>query len=117
MDKLKVEKTVLKGTLILTATSFIVKILSAVYRVPFQNLVGDEGFYVYQQVYPIYGIAMTLSLSGMPVFLSKILASEESPIEKKRLTNQFFLLCQRVIRFLISRFVHWCTSCGFDDGG
>ncbi len=90
MDKLKVEKTVLKGTLILTVTSFIVKILSAVYRVPFQNLVGDEGFYVYQQVYPIYGIAMTLSLSGMPVFLSKILASEESPTEQKRLTNQFF---------------------------
>lgn len=90
MDKLQAEKTVLKGTLILTLTSFIVKILSAVYRVPFQNLVGDEGFYVYQQVYPIYGIAMTLSLSGMPVFLSKILASEESPIEQKRLMNQFF---------------------------
>jgi len=90
MDKLKVEKTVLKGTLILTLTSFVVKVLSAVYRVPFQNLVGDEGFYVYQQVYPIYGIAMTLSLSGMPVFLSKLLASEDSVIERKKLLNQFF---------------------------
>ena len=90
MDKLKVEKTVLKGTLILTLTSFIVKVLSAVYRVPFQNLVGDEGFYVYQQVYPIYGIAMTLSLSGMPVFLSKLLASEDSLIERKKILNQFF---------------------------
>lgn len=90
MEKIKVEKTVLKGTLILTITSFVVKILSAVYRVPFQNLVGDEGFYVYQQVYPIYGIAMTLSLSGMPVFLSKILASEESLIERKKILTQFF---------------------------
>ena len=46
---------------VLTIASFIAKVLSALYRIPLQNLVGDEGFYVYQQVYPIYGIAMTLA--------------------------------------------------------
>ncbi|RSU08920.1 hypothetical protein CBF29_12730 [Vagococcus elongatus] len=43
----------IRGTYFLAATSLIVKILSAVYRVPFQNIVGDEGFYIFQQVYPI----------------------------------------------------------------
>ena len=45
-------KSVMQGALVLTAASFVAKLLSAVYRVPFQNLVGDEGFYVYQQYTP-----------------------------------------------------------------
>lgn len=62
-----------KGALILTAAALFVKILSAVYRVPFQNIVGDKGFYVYQQIYPIYGIAVALSIYGFPVVISKLL--------------------------------------------
>ena len=49
MPKSQLKRT-MEGAFILTIASFIAKILSAVYRVPFQNLVGDEGFYVYQQV-------------------------------------------------------------------
>lgn len=79
-----------QGTMLLTVTSFIVKILSAVYRVPFQNLVGDEGFYVYQQVYPIYGIAMTLALSGLPVFISKLVAEQKDGQGKKQVLQAVF---------------------------
>ena len=46
-------KTFMKGASILTISAIIVKLLGAVYRVPFQNLVGDKGFYIYQQVYPL----------------------------------------------------------------
>ncbi|WP_265459866.1 putative polysaccharide biosynthesis protein [Enterococcus sp. HY326] len=74
----------MKGAAILTIASFIAKLLSAVYRVPFQNLVGDEGFYVYQQIYPIYGIAMTLALSGLPQFVSKYVAAQNSLAEEKQ---------------------------------
>ncbi|KAF1304476.1 MULTISPECIES: putative polysaccharide biosynthesis protein [Enterococcus] len=69
-------KTVMQGAFVLTLASFVAKLLSAVYRVPFQNVVGDEGFYVYQQVYPIYGMAMTLALSGLPQFISKYIAEK-----------------------------------------
>ena len=48
MPKSQLKRT-MEGAFILTIASFIAKVLSAVYRVPFQNLVGDEGFYVYQQ--------------------------------------------------------------------
>ncbi|MGO2082805.1 MAG: putative polysaccharide biosynthesis protein [Vagococcus sp.] len=92
----KASRHMLQGTMILTLTSLIVKILSAVYRVPFQNLVGDEGFYVYQQVYPIYGIGMTLALSGLPVYLSKILAAEKETEKTKQLTSLFFLMVSGV---------------------
>ena len=50
--------TVTEGvpTALLTVAALLVKILSAIYRVPFQNLVGDEGFYIYQQVYPFIAV-------------------------------------------------------------
>jgi O-antigen/teichoic acid export membrane protein len=60
-----------KGAFILTLGALITKILSAFYRVPFQNIVGDIGFYIYQQVYPFYGLALVLSTYGFPVIISK----------------------------------------------
>lgn len=84
------QQRLMRGALLLTVTSFMVKILSAVYRVPFQNMVGDEGFYAYQQVYPIYGIAMTLALSGLPVFLSKLVAEQEDEVEKRKVVRRIF---------------------------
>ena len=75
-------RRVMQGAFVLTIASFIAKVLSALYRIPLQNLVGDEGFYVYQQVYPIYGIAMTLALSGLPQFQKERILSSESKLCK-----------------------------------
>lgn len=69
----KTSITLLQGALILTIAALLSKILSAVYRVPFQNIVGDVGFYIYQQVYPFYGVAILLSTSGFPIMISKLI--------------------------------------------
>lgn len=61
-----------KGALLLTLAGLISKLLSAGYRIPLQNLTGDIGFYIYQQVYPILGIVMILSLYGFPSAVSKM---------------------------------------------
>lgn len=82
----------MRGAFVLTAASFVAKILSAIYRVPYQNLAGDEGFYVYQQVYPIYGIAMTLALSGLPQFISKYVAEKRGPKEQRDALTELFPL-------------------------
>jgi len=66
------------GAIILTVGALVVKILSAVYRIPFQNIVGDTGFYIYQQVYPIYGVAIALSTYGFPVVISKLYTEMKS---------------------------------------
>jgi len=85
-------KNLMQGAVVLTLAAFITKLLSAVYRVPFQNLVGDEGFYVYQQIYPIYGIAMTLAMSGLPQFISKLVAEKKQPKEQEALLAETFPL-------------------------
>ncbi|WP_339230727.1 polysaccharide biosynthesis protein [Oceanobacillus sp. FSL K6-2867] len=61
-----------KGALLLMLAGLISKVLSAGYRVPLQNLTGDIGFYIYQQVYPILGIALMLALYGFPSAVSKM---------------------------------------------
>ncbi|WP_174734822.1 putative polysaccharide biosynthesis protein [Mesobacillus harenae] len=67
-----------KGALILTAAALVTKILSAIYRVPFQNIVGDVGFYIYQQVYPFYGMILVLSTYGFPVAVSKLYSERKN---------------------------------------
>lgn len=67
-------KNYMKGALLLTVAALLVKILSAMYRVPYQNLVGDQGFYVYQQVYPFISFFVVWTSSGFAVAISKMLA-------------------------------------------
>ena len=55
------------GVVILTLALIIVKILSAIYRVPYQNVLGDTGLYAYQQIYPIVALGMILSMNAIQV--------------------------------------------------
>ena len=84
--------TILKGAVILSLSSLVAKILSALYRIPFENLVGNLGFYVYQQVYPIYGIGMTFALSGFPVFISKLVIEAKSQDAQRGLAQQAMIV-------------------------
>ncbi|MGN1401644.1 MAG: oligosaccharide flippase family protein [Bacillus sp. (in: firmicutes)] len=68
----------LKGAFILTFSSIFIKLLSAIYRIPYQNIVGDIGFYVYQQVYPFYSFILVVGTYGFPVVVSKLLAEADT---------------------------------------
>ncbi|WP_161524841.1 putative polysaccharide biosynthesis protein [Alteribacter lacisalsi] len=70
------KQSFLRGAVYLSLAALIVKVLSAVYKVPYQNITGDTGFYVYQQVYPFYGIALVMATYGFPVIISKLVADE-----------------------------------------
>lgn len=92
----KESHTILKGTLLLTVSALIIKVLSAFYRIPFQNLVGDVGFYIYQQAYPFYGMALVLCTYGFPVIISKLYIEKMSVKDvqgaKKLIVTSSFLL-------------------------
>lgn len=66
----------ISGALVLTIAGIISKVLSAMYRIPLQNLTGDLGFYTYQQVYPIIATVMILSLYGFPLAVSRLTAEQ-----------------------------------------
>ena len=95
-------KTFMKGASILTISAIIVKLLAAVYRIPFQNLVGDKGFFIYQQVYPFIGIFIVWTSYGFAVAVSKLLAGSTSDGEAKAIKRvAFFYLAGLSISFFI----------------
>lgn len=67
-------KVLLKGTVILAVAALISKILGVIYRIPYQNITGNLGFYVYQQVYPLYSVLLILATAGFPTAVSKLVA-------------------------------------------
>lgn len=63
------------GVVILTLALVIVKVLSAIYRVPYQNILGDSGLYAYQQIYPIVALGMILSMNAIPSAVTQVFGS------------------------------------------
>lgn len=110
-------KAYLKGVALLTIAALFVKVLSVVYRVPFQNLVGDHGFYIYQQIYPFVAIFVTWTSSGLAVAISKILADlgqDQRQYEKNAIVHILFLfllalsiICFAILFFGAATFAHW----------
>lgn len=91
-----------KGTSLLLISSIIVKVLSAIYRIPFQNIVGNEGFYIYQQVYPIYGLGMTIALTGIPMYISKyIIEYKDNNNKIQELFSLLFFINSSIFLILI----------------
>lgn len=64
-------KTIVKGTLVLSVLSLVAKILSIIYKIPYQNLTGDVGFYIYQQVYPLFALLFIFSSYVIPLVVSE----------------------------------------------
>lgn len=107
----KTSKELVKGALILSIAALIVKVLSAVYRIPYQNIVGDIGFYIYQQVYPFYGIVLTLSTLGFPIIISKLIAEKQFSTKDIVATSLSVLSVIALVMF-VSLFLgaHWIAT-------
>lgn len=74
----KLLKEAKKASLLVGVSGLISKVLAAIYRIPYQNLVGNRGFYAYQQLYPFLAIIMTLSLTGFPNLISSLVQEKSS---------------------------------------
>ena len=60
------QSTLVKSTLILTIATLLSKILGSIFRVPLQNIAGDEVLGIFSLVYPVYMVALYLSVVGIP---------------------------------------------------
>ena len=68
----------LKGAAILSIAGIIVKILGAIYRIPLSNIIKPEGMGYYQTAYPFYQLLLTLSTSGFPVAIAKLVSEKRA---------------------------------------
>lgn len=72
------------GAAVLAIGSIVAKVLGAFYRVPLTNILGAEGMGVYQLVFPVYALFMTLATAGIPTALSRIVAEQRARGEGAR---------------------------------
>ena len=64
----------LKGAAWIAAGGFIAKLIGAFYRIPLTNLIGGHGLGLYQLVYPVYCLLLTVSATGIPSSIAKLTA-------------------------------------------
>lgn len=72
------KNTIIRGTLLLTAASFISKLIGMLYTIPFESLVGATGGKLYGLAYGPYTIFISLSTIGIPLAVSKFVAKYNS---------------------------------------
>lgn len=80
------------GVWLLFIAGLVGKVISAFYRVPLQNLTGDTGFYIYQQIYPILGTATILALYGFPSAIAQLYAEHPGEGKNKGLYGRIFIV-------------------------
>lgn len=69
------KQSYIKGAIIISLGGFISKLLGAVYRIPLTNFLGGKGMGIYQMVYPLYCILLTVSASGIPTGIARLISS------------------------------------------
>lgn len=85
-SKKKKDNYLLQGS-ILAAAGIAVRLIGLAYRIPLNNILGEEGNGYYAAAFNIYNILLILSSYGMPIAVSKLmaglLANEEYRKSKK----------------------------------
>lgn len=69
------KKAFLGGTLLLTGTGFLCRILGFFYRIFMSRTIGAEGLGIYHMVHPIFGICFSLCAGSIQTALSQYVAA------------------------------------------
>ncbi len=98
------QSTFVKSTMILTVAMLLSKILGSIFRIPLQNIAGDEVLGIFSLVYPVYMVALYLSVAGIPLAISKLIAEantlgEPHKIHKIYVTSSILAICFGVLSF------------------
>jgi PST family polysaccharide transporter len=95
------DKELVRGAIILTYAGLLSKVLSAFYRIPLQNITGDVGFYIYQQIYPFIGMMTMMMLYGLPQSMATLVIEHPQMRRYKRHIRLFLYSVTTVLFTLL----------------
>lgn len=103
----KKSHTFVYGAIVLGVCSFLAKLMGAVFRIPLTHILGAEGMGLYQMVFPLYALLLTISSGGLPSALSRIIAEKttknQTDLARKAFTTAlitltgFGIICSLVV--------------------
>lgn len=79
----------IRGTILLTTAGILSRLIGFFYRIFLANTIGAEGMGIYQLIFPIYSICLSLCASGIETAISKLTA-EKMILHKTREANCIF---------------------------
>lgn len=68
----------LRGTAHLASATVIVKLLGALYKIPLNAIIGEQGFGYFNTAYDIYNVLLMVSTAGLPVAMSRMISQSSS---------------------------------------
>ena len=85
-----------EGTFIATFAIIIVKVLGALYVIPFYRIIGESGGALYSYAYNVYNLFLNISTAGIPIAISKII-SEYNTLEMYEAKERSYKLGRNII--------------------
>ncbi|MGI6737538.1 MAG: putative polysaccharide biosynthesis protein [Anaerovoracaceae bacterium] len=90
------KQSFLRGAAILGAAGIVVKVLGAIYQIPFMAMIGADGSACYSPAYYIYTILVTVATSGIPVAISRMV-SERTIVQNYEGAHRVFRMSLRLM--------------------
>lgn len=90
----------LEGTFIATFAIILVKIMGALYGIPFYSIIGEEGGTLYSYAYNVYNLFLNICTAGIPLAISKMI-SEYNALDMLRTKEKCYKLAKKII-FIVS---------------
>lgn len=102
MTKKNILPNFLTGTLILTISGIVVKVIGSLNWIIISRSLGGEGIGLYQMGFPVYLLALSISSAGVPVAISiitaeKLAKSDYSGAKRVFRTSLYFLFATGLI--------------------
>lgn len=85
-----------EGTFIATFAIIIVKVLGALYVIPFYRIIGESGGALYSYAYNVYNLFLNISTAGIPIAISKLI-SEYNTLEMYEAKERAYKLGRNII--------------------
>ena len=75
MKNVKLKKnSFIEGTIIASIAIIFIKVIGALYVIPFYKIVGESGGTLYSYAYSIYNLFLNISTAGIPIAISMIIS-------------------------------------------
>lgn len=98
----------IRGTIILTATGLLSRLIGFYYRIFLSHTIGAEGMGIYQLIFPIYTLCFALTVFGIQTAISRFVAAGIATGNSQRANDTFVLgtLFSLILSCLVAVFVH-----------
>ena len=78
MSDTQKKQNFLQGTALLAMATAIVKVIGALYKIPLNAIIGEQGFGYFNTAYEIYNVLLMISTAGLPVAMSRMISQASS---------------------------------------